>query len=37
MAAQLMSLFANDMALYRPIHSVIDYYCLQQDISAIVT
>ena len=31
-----MSLFADDMALYRPIHSTADYYELQRDISAIV-
>ena len=31
-----MSLFADDMALHRPIHSTSDYYCLQCDISAIV-
>ena len=31
-----MSLFADDMALYRRIYSVEDYQVLQQDISAIV-
>ena len=29
--------FADDIALYRPIHSVMDYCMLQNDVTAIVT
>ena len=30
-------LYADDMVLYRPIHSYEDYWLLQQDINAIAT
>ena len=36
-SSQTMSLFADDMALYRPIHSTTDYSILQLDIYALST
>ena len=32
-----ISLFADDVTLYRPIHSVLDYHMLQIDVTAIVS